>query len=148
MNTEPRRDFRAQLAPLASQICDKAKVTIFLDYLCGKNPIMSRLQVQHMMKVQCYDPGVERFKDTPLGAQMVFCALPEEDLSDIEVDDLISELEMLTGAVCLLAVGESERLPEWWICRAMPKFEIQTFQRVEGGFYMILYPNAAQVLVN
>lgn len=148
METEQRPDFRARLAPLASQICDKAGVKIFLDYLCGKSPIMTKLKVQHNMKVQCYDPKIERFKEAALAAQMVFCALPEEDLTEAEVDDLISELEMLTGAVCLLAVGESERLPEWWFLKATAKFEVQTFQRVEGGFYMILYPNAAQVLMN
>jgi hypothetical protein len=148
MHSAPRPDFRAQLAPLASQICDKAKVTIFLDYLCGKTPVMTSLKVGHNMKVQCYDPKVERFKESPLAAQMVFCALPEDDLSETAAEDMIAELEMLTGAVCLLAVGESERLPEWWIYKVVPKFEIQTFQRVDGGFYMILYPNALQVLAS
>lgn len=148
MHVEPRPDFRGKLAPLASQICDRAKVTIFLDYLCGKSPIMTSLKVGHNMKVQCYDPKVERFKEPALAAQMVFCALPQDDLSETQVEDMISELEMLTGAVCLLAVGETERLPEWWMLKAMPKFELQTFQRIEGGFYMILYPNAAQVLAS
>lgn len=148
METESRPDLRGQLAPLASQICDRAKVTIFLDYLCGKSPIMTKLKVGHPMKVQCYDPKVERFKPAPLAAQMVFCALDEEDLTEMEVDDMLSELELLTGAVCLLAVGESEKLPEWWFVKATNKFEVQTFQRVDGGFYMILYPNAAQVLAS
>lgn len=141
-------DFRSKLVPLASQICDRAKVTIFLDYLCGKRPVMTDLTVSHMMKVQCYDPKVERFKDAPLAAQMVFCALEKDELSEAEVDDMIAELELLTGAVCLLAIGESGRLPEWWIYKAIVKFELQTFQRVDGGFYMILYPNGAQVLAS
>jgi hypothetical protein len=141
-----KHDFRKSLAPLTSQICEKAKVTILLDYFCGKSPVWTAINVGHKMKVQGYDPKVERFKESPLAAQMVFCALDKEEMQESDVDDLLNELEMLTGAVCLLAVGESERMPEWWMCKAMNKFEIQTFQRTEDGFYMILYPNAPLVL--
>lgn len=146
MQSAPQPDLRKKLAPLASQICERAKVTLLLDYLCGKNPIMSSLKVSHDMKIQCYDPQIERFKHAPLAAQMVVCALEEDELTEAGVDDMISELELLTGAVCLLSVGKSERLPEWWLFKAMAKFELQTFQRIEEGFYMILYPNAASVL--
>ena len=140
--------FREQFAGIASQICEKGGVTIFLDYLCGKAPIMTSLKVGHNMKVQCYDPKVERFKAAPLAAQMVFCALEKEELQDTDLADMLVELDLLTGAVLFLAVGESSRTPEEWISLVVDRFELQTFQRVDGGFYMILYPIVGKVLAS
>ena len=125
-------DFRATLAPLVSQICNRIGVMQILDYRCGASPIMNSLKVGHNMRIQCYDPQIDRFKAAPLAADLVFYA-PDSEPDDETLD----EIEMLTGAVCVFAL--QTEVPEPWIHRLADKFDLHTYQRIEGGFYAILY---------
>jgi len=125
-------DFRLTLAPLVSQICNKLDIQHVLDFHCGNNPIMTALRVNHKMKIQCYDPLVERFKEPPLASELVFYA-PENE----PVEALIDEAELLTRAVCVFALETDD--PESWLQTLLKKFDVQTYQRINGGFYAILY---------
>lgn len=125
-------EFRAKLAPLVSQICNKLGVTHLLDFHCGSDPIMIHLNVNQKMKVQCYDPKVDRFKEAALAGELVFyCPDVEPEFS------ILDEIEMLTGVVCVFSLQTED--PDKWLLPVIEKYEIQTFQRVDGGFYMILY---------
>lgn len=125
-------DFRAKLAPLVSQICNKIDVKHMLDFHCGNEPLMVHLKVNHKMKIQCYDPKVERFKESALAGELVFYS-PETE-PDFSI---IDEVELLTGAVCVFALQTEDC--EKWINPLLEKFELQTYQRIDGGFYAILY---------
>lgn len=125
-------EFRAKLVPLVSQICNRIGINHVLDFHCGNDPIMTRLQVNHNMKIQCFDPLVERFKESPLAAELVFYAPFNEPHEAI-----IDEAELLTGVVCMFAL-ETEDC-DHWLSLLTPKFEVQTFQRIDGGFYAIMY---------
>lgn len=142
-NTERNVSFRSTLAPLVSQVCNRLGITQLLDFHCGNDPIMSMLRVDHKMRIQCYDPLVERFKASPLAAELVFYAPVNEPHEAI-----IDEAELLTGVVCIFAL-ETEDC-ESWVPRLMEKFELQTYQRVDGGFYAILYcrPDVKLAVVN
>lgn len=125
-------DFRKKLAPLLSQVCGKLGVTQLLDYHCGNDPIMAYLSVGHKMKIQCYDPNIERFKPAALAAELVFFSPESEpDLSSIQ------DVELLTGVVAIFAIQTED--PEKWVSPLIDVFEMQTFQRIDGGFYAILY---------
>lgn len=125
-------DFRLSLAPLVSQICNRLGVTQVLDFHCGDTPIMTALKVDHAMKIQCYDPNVKRFEASPLAAELVFYAPNHEP-----VEAIIDEAELLTGVVCVFALETEES--ESWLVKLIEKFEVQTYQRINGGFYAICY---------
>ena len=125
-------DFRVKLAPLVSQICNRLGITHLLDYYCGEDPIMVHLKVNQKMKIQCYDPKVERFKESALAGELVFYAPEvEPELS------VIDEVELLTGVVCVFAIQTEDA--DKWVLPLVEKYEMQTFQRIDGGFYAILY---------
>jgi hypothetical protein len=125
-------EFRKSLAPLVSQVCNRLGITHLLDFHCGDDPIMVHLKVNQKMKIQCYDPKVERFKETALAGELVFYS--PEVTPDVSILD---EVESLTGVVCVLAL--KTETPEEWILPMLEKYELQTFQRINEGFYAILY---------
>lgn len=125
-------EFRIKLAPLVSQICNRLGITHVLDYYCGNEPIMKHLKVNQKMRIQCYDPNIERFKESALAGELVFYSPEiEPELS------VIDEVELLTGVVCVFAIQTEEA--DKWILPLIEKYELQTFQRIDGGFYAILY---------
>ncbi len=125
-------EFRAKLVPLVSQICNRLGIKHVLDFHCGTAPIMTTLQVNHKMQIQCYDPLVERFKEPSLAAELVFYAPFTEPYEAI-----IDEAELLTGVVCMFALETDDSYK--WLRLLMDKFDVQTFQRIDGGFYAIMY---------
>lgn len=144
-----------QYAPLVSQIVNKLRVTELLDYGCGKNTsLVKNLKAGHELTIQCYDPGVPEFAGEPMPMQMVACVDVLEHIEPECLDDVLDDLQRCTQVIGFFTVstipaektlsdGRNAHLiqqpPEWWIPKFMERFEIQTFQRTEGGFYVIVY---------
>lgn len=149
-----------QFAPLVSQIITRLGVTELLDYGAGKGRLMRALRVPQQMKVQCYDPGVPEWADPPIPMQMCACIDVLEHIEPEYLESVLDDLKRVTGVVGFFTVhcgpakkflsdGRNAHLtqqpPEWWLPKFVERFEIQTFQRTEEGFYVICY--AKPVLV-
>jgi hypothetical protein len=148
-------------APLVADIINKLDVTEVLDYGCGHNlSLLKGLsgKVGHKFQYLAYDPGVAQYAGEPRPAQMVTCV---DVLEHIEPDcllDVLDHLHRLTKAVGFFTVHTEaaektlpdgrnahliQRPPEWWLDRMLPLFELQTFQRIDQGFYVIVFPRSA-----
>ena len=52
-------------APIVSKLCERMNIQSILDYGCGKGRLFDNLQVEHEMRRQAYDPGIERYSKPP-----------------------------------------------------------------------------------
>lgn len=142
-------------APIVSEIINTLGIKDLCDYGAGKMRLFGALKgmVKHHMKLQAYDPGVPKLAGRPVAAQMVTCIDVlehiEPDCLEAVLDDLHSLTKQIgffsihTGpAVKVLSDGRNAHLiqqpPQWWIPRILERWELQTFQLVEDGFYVIV----------
>jgi hypothetical protein len=85
---------------------------------------------------------------------MVACIDVLEHIEPACLEEVLDDLMRLTKAVGFFSVhtgpaiktlsdGRNAHLiqqpPEWWLPKFIERFEVQTFQRVESGFYVIVY---------
>ena len=142
-------------APLVSQIVNKLGVTELLDYGCGKHTSLAKnLRADHKLTIQCYDPGVPEFAGDPVPMQMVTCIDVLEHVEPECLEEVLDDLKRCTQVVGFFTVttvpasktlsdGRNAHLivepMEFWLPKLMYRFEIQTVQRVQNGFYAIVY---------
>jgi hypothetical protein len=127
-----------------------------LDYGCGKNTsLLKGFRDEGYKKdftYQAYDPGVPKFADDPIPAEMVTCIDVLEHIEPELLDDVLDHLEELTEVVCFLTVhcgpagkvlsdGRNAHLiqkpPEWWLPKLQQRFTMQTYQLTKHGFWFI-----------
>lgn len=150
-------------APLVTQIINKLEIKDLLDYGCGKMRLFEafRGHVNHKMTLQAYDPAIPERATRPVPSNMVTCIDVlehiEPDFLDAVLDDL-KDLTLFVGffsvhcgpAMKVLPDGRNAHLiqepPEWWLPKFIDRFELQTFQRVPNGFYVIVYNKQQLVL--
>lgn len=143
-------------APLVSEVVNKLEITHLLDYGCGSMCNLGKhLKVDHKLKYQAYDPGVEKFAGAPVPAEMVACIDVLEHIEPENLDAVLDHLQELTEAVGLFTVhtgpaakvlddGRNAHLiqkpMEWWLPKFMERFELHTAQ-VTGdyAFHVIVY---------
>ena len=145
-----------QFAPLVTQLINKFDITELLDYAAGKGRLMHAIKPDHSVKVQCYDPGVPKWSSSPTPSQMVCCIDALEHIEPECLDDVLDDLKRVTlqigfftvhtgPAMKVLADGRNAHLiqkePEWWLPKIMQRFTLRTFQRIENGFYVVVYAN-------
>lgn len=151
-----------QFAPIVAQIINKIQLTDMLDYGCGKMRLFEALRgkVKHEMKVQAYDPGIARYDTPPVPSNFVTCIDVLEHIEPDCLDSVLDDLRRLTifcgffsvhcgAAAKTLPDGRNAHLiqepPTWWLPKLMDRFDIQTFQVVQNGFYVIVYAKKISV---
>jgi hypothetical protein len=144
-----------QYAPLVSHICNTLEVQHLLDWGCGKGRLFQNLKVKHRMKLQAYDPAVEKFSSPPVPAEMVACIDVLEHIEPELLDETLDELARLTECVVFLTVhtgpavkvlpdGRNAHLTqkplEWWLPKFWERWDLHTVQVTgEHQFHFIGY---------
>lgn len=144
-----------QYAPIVSEICNTLLVQHLLDYGAGKCRLFQNLKVDHKMKLQAYDPGVQKLATPPVPAEMVACIDVLEHVEPECLDDVLDDLVGLTEAVAFLTIhtgpavkvlpdGRNAHLTqqpiEWWLPKIWERFDIHTVQVTNAvHFHVIAY---------
>ena len=141
-------------APIVSQIINKTGTTQLLDYGAGKARLMHALRVDHELQIQCYDPAIPGFAKPPVPMQMVTCIDVlehiEPEFLEAVLDDLVRVTEHIgfftvatVPAEKTLSDGRNAHLiqepVEWWWPKLTSRFDLQTLQVFDGGFYVIVF---------
>lgn len=144
-----------QYAPIVSQIVNTLGVQHLLDYGCGKQRLFQNLKADHAMKLQAYDPGVEKLSAAPIPAEMVTCIDVLEHIEPEYLDNVLDDLARLTEAVAFLTIhtgpavkvladGRNAHLTqqpiEWWLPKIWERFDLHSVQVTgEHAFYVVAY---------
>lgn len=141
-------------APIVGSVINQVGVTHILDYGCGKARLMQELpkHLDRGVKVQCYDPAVERFSAEPTPAEMVCCIDVLEHIEPHLLDNVLDHLADLTQQFAFLSVhtGPARKtLPDgrnahliqederWWLPKLMQRWELLTFNKGQHGFWIV-----------
>lgn len=144
-----------QYAPLVSQIVNTLGVTHLLDYGAGKCRLFYNLKADHPLKLQAYDPAIEKLSSPPVPAEMVACIDVLEHIEPELLDNVLDDLVRVTEAVCVLTIHTQAALKtlpdgrnahliqeplEWWLPKIWERFDIHTVQVTsDHGFYIVAY---------
>ena len=150
-------------AHLVGMVCNKLQVDDLLDYGAGKGRLKDALpkHLERPIKMRCYDPAVPKWSASPAPAEMVACIDVLEHIEPECLDDVLDDLKrcVLKAGVFTVHTGEAIKIlsdgrnahliqqpPEWWLPKFIERFEIQTFQRMDNGFYIIAYAKWPSIL--
>lgn len=144
---------------LVSGIIDKLQISHLLDYGCGSNlSLRETLKPQREIKYQAYDPGVPRFSDAPVPAEMVTCIDVLEHIEPDYLEDVLDHLEQLTEVVLFASIhtgpagkvlddGRNAHLiqkpMEFWLPKIWERFAIQTVQVTGPHEFFVIANNRA-----
>lgn len=142
-------------APLVSEICNRLQIQHLLDYGAGKCRLFKALRVDHKMRLQAYDPGIEELSSPPVPAEMVACIDVLEHIEPENLDAVLDDLQRLTESVLLVTIhtgpaaktlddGRNAHLiqqpMEWWLPKLWERFDLHTVQVTgEHSFHVIAY---------
>jgi hypothetical protein len=142
-----------QFAPMVTKIINQTQVDELLDIGAGKCRLFENIKPDHRMKLQAYDPAIPELSADPRPMQMTTCI---DVLEHIEPELLDNFLDFLrdktleigfftvhTGpAMKVLPDGRNAHLiqqpPAWWLPKILDRFELQTFQKMENGFMVVV----------
>lgn len=145
-----------QFAPLVSRIINQTEVTELLDIGAGKCRLFQNLKVNHPMKLQAYDPAIPELSKDPTPMQMTTCIDVLEHIEPELLDNFLDFLKEKTleigfftvhtgAAVKTLSDGRNAHLTQepasWWLPKILSRFELQTFQKTDSGFYILVTNN-------
>lgn len=142
-----------QFAPYVSQIANQTRINEILDYGAGKCRLFQNLDVDHALKLQAYDPAIPHLAGEPSPMEMVTCIDVLEHIEPELLSNVLDHLQALTleigfftihtgPALKVLDDGRNAHLTqqpaEWWLPKFMSRFELQSFQKVENGFFIVV----------
>lgn len=142
-----------QFAPMVTKIINQTKVEELLDYGAGKCRLFQNIQPDHKMRLQAYDPAIQEYSADPLPMQMVTCIDVLEHIEPELLDNVLDHLQALTleigfftihtgPAVKTLPDGRNAHLiqepPAWWLPKILVRWELQTFQKMDNGFMVVV----------
>lgn len=150
----------AGFAPAVADVVNRLGIGVLLDYGCGKGRLVQGLAglVRHDLSIRCYDPAIPAFAQRPDPAQMVACIDVLEHVEPENLDAVLDDLARCTLAVGFFSVhtGPAQKVledgrnahliqkpPEWWLPHLMARFQLQTFQRTDNGFYVVVGARAS-----
>jgi len=140
-------------APFVTQLIDKLGIIELTDYGCGKGRLAQNINPDHECAIQMYDPAIPKYADKPIPTQMVTCIDVLEHIEPDLLDNVLDELRKLTLEVGFFTIhtgpagkflddGRNAHLiqqdADWWLPRILSRFKLNTFQRVDNGFWVLV----------
>lgn len=128
----------AKYAEFVKELCDRMKLTTFLDYGCGKRALEMILS-PHGIKATNYDPAFPEYSTPPEPHELVVCTDVLEHIEPECLDDVLKDLKRVTKDVAFFVVAtrasirnmpdgtNPHRIVEgkaWWYERIRPYFSI------------------------
>ena len=140
-------------APIVTQLINKLHVTELLDYGMGKGRLAKSIKPDNPLKVYGYDPGIEGYDEKPEPTDMVACIDVLEHIEPELLSNVLDDLQRVTKRVGFFTVHTgpaAKTLPDgrnahliqnpyyWWLPEIWKRFDVQAFQRVPNGFYVVV----------
>jgi hypothetical protein len=140
-------------APIVSKICEQYGVQEILDYGAGKGRLAQHLRTKRPIRMTMYDPVMPQWSARPEPAEMVACVDVLEHIEPEKLENVLDDLRRCVKRVGFFSVstvaaekilsdGRNAHLiiepPSWWLPKIQSRWDLQFFQRVEGGFFVIV----------
>jgi hypothetical protein len=142
-------------APLVAQVIEAIGAEELLDYGAGKGRLGQTLK-QHLkrpLSICHYEPAIPEWSATPAPSRLVACIDVLEHIEPVLIDNVLDDLQRLTAGVGVFTVhtgaamkvlpdGRNAHLIQqpamWWLPKFFARFELNRFERMEEGFWIIV----------
>ena len=144
-----------QYAPLVAQVIAAVGAEELLDYGAGKGRLGITLK-EHMQRpllIHHYDPAIPEWSAPPEPCGFVACIDVLEHIEPALLDNVLDDLQRVTAGIGVFTVhtkpavkvmpdGRNAHLiqqpPAWWLPRLLDRFELETFNRMPMGFWVVV----------
>jgi len=144
-----------EYAPLVAKVMETTGIDEILDYGAGKGRLGETLRsmYENPLVIHHYDPAIAEWSRQPAPCRLVACIDVLEHIEPDLLDNVLDDLQRVTAGVGVFTVhtgaagkvlldGRNAHLiqkpPSWWLPKFMERFELNTFCRTPGGFYVIV----------
>lgn len=146
------------LSGLASQIVERIDADDVLAYGGWPQEFINGFRPQKRLTIQSYKPQVEGAKARAIPSDVVVSVGYLGEVGMLGIHDALDDLKRTTLKAGFIYVTIPEfpddivtnktiqKPVNWWLGEFMKRFDVHTFQRLPGGFYVLVYPSIEQVL--
>jgi len=144
-----------EYAPIVAQVMEATGFNEILDYGAGKGRLGQTLEdmYENPLIIHHYDPAIPQWSQPPQPCNLVACIDVLEHIEPELIDNVLDDLARVTAkvgvftvhtgaAVKVLADGRNAHLiqqpPSWWLPKFMARFELNTFNRMPQGFWIVV----------
>ena len=144
-----------EYAPMVAQVMKAMGLNEILDYGAGKGRLGQTLDdmYENPLIIHHYDPAIPQWSQPPQPCNLVACIDVLEHIEPDLIDNVLDDLKRVTAkvgvftvhtgaAVKVLADGRNAHLIQqpasWWLPRFMGRFELNTFNRMPQGFWIVV----------
>ena len=146
-----------KFAPMVAQVLKQVDARELLDYGAGKGRLEGALAklLKPAPIVHKYDPAIAAWSADPNPCPFVCCIDVLEHIEPESLEAVLDDLKRVTTKVGVFTVhtgpavktlpdGRNAHLiqqpPRWWLEKVLARFELNMFQKVPGGFFVIVEP--------
>jgi len=138
------------LAPVVAQMVDKLGVENLLCWGGAPEEFWMTFTPSHSVRVEAYRQWLIG-EEGPTPSEMVICVDHLQSVGMMKIYDTLDDLKRVTLGVGFFHVTTDndvefplkvDKPHIWWLNEFARRFDVQTFQRVPGGFYVIVYAKA------
>ena len=146
------------LASIASQVVERVEADDVLSYGGWSTEFIKSFRPQRRLTIQSYRPAIEGSRSIAVPSDVVVSIDHLNNAGMLKVQDALDDLKRVTlkaGFFYLnvlefpddVVTGNTVPRPvNWWLNEFLKRFDVHTFQRLPGGFYVIVYPMTEQVI--
>jgi hypothetical protein len=144
-----------QYAPLVAQVIAAVGAEELLDYGAGKGRLGITLKehMQRPLRIHHYDPAIPEWSAPPQPCGFVACIDVLEHIEPALLDNVLDDLQRVTAGIGVFTVhtkpafkvlpdGRNAHLiqqpPAWWLPRLLDRFELERFDRMPMGFWVVV----------
>ena len=144
-----------KFAPIVAKLMETLGSTELLDYGAGKGRLGQSLQeiYENPLTIHHYEPAIPEWSDPPAPCKLVACIDVLEHIEPDLLDNVLDDLQRVTAGVGIFTVhtlpaekvlsdGRNAHLIQqpaaWWLPKFMERFELNTFNRMPQGFWVVV----------
>jgi hypothetical protein len=149
-----------EFAPMVAEVMQALGTRELLDYGAGKGRLGLTLDnmFEEPFTIHHYEPAVPQWSAPPAPCRFVACIDVLEHIEPELLDNVLDDLQRVTAGVGFFSVhtepaakvlsdGRNAHLIQkpasWWLPKFMDRFELGRFNRVRGGFCVVVERKAA-----
>lgn len=135
------------LAPIVAQIVEKMGMEEMLSYGVPRE-FWDTFRPSQSMQIESYtDSLIGSDPASPCG--LVVCVDYLHQVGMLRIAGVLDDLKRVTKGIGFFQVATEHEVEGirtihqpllWWIGEFVKRFNLQTYQRIPGGFYVIVYP--------
>ena len=145
-------------ARIASQMIDRLGADDVMSYGGWPTEFIRDFRPSRNLTIQSFRPQIESSTARAMPSDVVISIDYLSRVGMLNIVDTLDDLRRVTVRAGLFYVtipefaddvmtaGAVVKPLNWWIGEFAKRFDVHTFQRVPGGFYVIVYPQAEEVL--